>query len=373
MSATISAKERLKYGREITVESNEMNFWGQLKKADKNAIIQTELQTDNEPNGAKVRIYFNDKVKGAGIRGNTDHEDNRGTQAELYQDVTYSLFGNSLKSKKIKLENKLATAGFREKAATGLKNWVAEREDRIITAKVSANCTNIVACKNGGVYDKNNTSDIQEGDIFSTRAIKEAKRRARNGLDGDGKSHPPMRPFRKMVKNAGGIIVPVNYYIMVIGMYAADQLDLDPLWLEAQKMAAARKVAELDIISGYKGIYDGVIIVERENWNSELSGVVTSETADFEDYAGDFGIYAGKNGIETEVNIFLGASALLMPMDEGFEYREPMDEENKKMICLIERGLGIEKTRFVGETTQEKKSIYHNKDFGAMAIVNSIK
>ena len=43
MSATISAKERLKYGREITVESNEMNFWGQLKKADKNLKMEVLL------------------------------------------------------------------------------------------------------------------------------------------------------------------------------------------------------------------------------------------------------------------------------------------------------------------------------------------
>ena len=57
----LDPKERQAYGRTITAESNAMNFYGQLKGSDKNAVIMTDLQVENQPTGAAVRIYFDDK------------------------------------------------------------------------------------------------------------------------------------------------------------------------------------------------------------------------------------------------------------------------------------------------------------------------
>lgn len=369
----ITEKDRLKYGREITTAANEMSFWGQVKGGETTSIIQTDLQDDKVANGAAVRVFFADDVEGDGVQGNTDYSENRGTQVNLYQDVVYDNFGNSLKSLKLKLENKKATEAFGIKSRKGLIKWAALKEDKVISSMASANCTNIVACKDGGVREGNDTSSIIVGDIFSTASIKEAKKRAVNGIDGNGELHPPMLPYQTIVKNSMGIHVPVQYYIMTIGMYASDQLDSDPLWIEAQKMAASRKVADMDIISGYKGVFDSVIIVDRLSFNKKQSGILTSHAPDFGDYAGNFDIYKGAGGIETEINLLLGASAILMPMDEGFDYKEIRDEENEKLVCRISRGLGINKTKFIGKTKKEMDSVYHGKDFGVVAIINSIK
>jgi hypothetical protein len=373
MPNKLSETDRLKYGREITRDSNAMDFWGQLKGPSQTAVVQTELTSDKNPDGSATRIYFADDVEGDGVEGNTDFADNRGNQVDLFQDVSFGVFGNSLKSEVMTLENKKATESFRMKSKTGLTKWAALKEDKIFSSKASQNCTNIVACKNGGIYGTNSTGSIVAGDIFSTKSIKEAKRRAVNGLDGDGKLHPTIMPYYTMRKNELGISIPVYYYIMTIGPAASEQLDYDPLWLEYQKSAMAKQVAQLDIISGYKGVYEGVIIVERNRWSKKLSGIITSETADFGDYAGNFGIYAGQSDLETEVNLFLGASALLMPMDEGFDYKEIFDTENDKMVCRIRRGVGIEKTKFIGSTKEQMESIYHGKDYGVIAVVNALK
>ncbi len=372
MAFELSETDRLKYGREITAESNAMQFWGQLKGASANAIIQTEL-TDKEPDGTATRIYFADDVEGDGVSGNTDFADNRGSQIDLWQDVPFDVFGNSLRSKVMSLESKKATESFRIKSKKGLTKWASLKEDKIISGKVSQNCTNIVACKSDGFYNANNTNSIVAGDIFSTKSIKEAKRRATNGVDGDGKLHPVLMPYVTVRKNAMGISIPVVYYVMPIGPAASEQLDYDPLWLEYQKTAAAKQVAELDIVSGYKGIFDGVIIVERTRWSKTQSGIITSETPDFGDYAGNFGTYAGDSDLETEVNLLLGASAILNPQDEGFDYKEIFDTENDKMVCRVRRGLGLEKTKFVGKTKEQMDSVYHGKDFGVIAVVNALK
>ena len=53
----------------------------------------------------------------------------------------------------------MAAENFRQKTKTDLPKWIAIRTDRIITAKLTAGATNIVACSAAtGVYAANATT-----------------------------------------------------------------------------------------------------------------------------------------------------------------------------------------------------------------------
>ncbi|QDF28987.1 phage capsid family protein [Halarcobacter anaerophilus] len=388
--AETDPKVLLKYGRTITAKTVELNWWNKFMNNDEGAVIMTDLRTET-PNeeGGTVRVYFRDHIEGDGITGNQDFEDNIGSQNTLYQDVDYGIFGQSLKSKAKKLESKMATETFRSKAHKDLPKWLGLRDDRIITSKLSEACTNVVACSAAdGVYPVNVTDSIGAVDYFSTAAIAEAKKRAKNGVDGNGDEHPIVEPFvLKTVTREGGITDYVEFFLLVVGSNAARQLKEDPLWIEAQKMANKRG-SDNPIFTGALGEYDGVIVFERSNWNARKSGIITTDkltsysvTVDGETttYATGFDSYKGTetftdSGVatETEINLFLGATAGLKPFDEGFDYYEDPKEGGRKLLIGADRGTGFAKTKFVGKTTAEQESEYHNKDFGVIAIVCAI-
>lgn len=364
----------LKYGKEITSKATELNYWNKFMNNDEGSIIMTDLRNEAPiSDGGTVRVYFRDEISGDGITGNQDFEENIGTQETLFQDADYSLFGQSLKSRAKKLESKMATDSFRAKAHKDLPKWLAKRTDKIITSKLTAQATSIVACSaSNGVHGTNDTSKIELGDVFSTSAITAAKRRAKTGIAEDKSIHPINEPFYVKVENKMGIPEYLEFYAMIIGQYAAEQLKHDALWIEAQKFAAVRS-SDNALFTGSLGTYDGVVIFERNNWTATQSGIITCDTADFGEYAGNFGMYAGKDDLVTEINLFLGATAGIMPFDEGFDYYEESIEGGRKLKIGADRGLGFDKTKFIGKTTAQQKSLFHNKDFGMMVVVNSLK
>ncbi len=364
----------LKYGRTITSKSTELNWWNKFMNNDEGAVIMTDLaQSTPKDEGGTHRVYFRDEIEGDGITGNEDFSDNMGTQNTLYQDADYSLFGQSIQSKAKKLESKMATETFRVKAHKDLPSWIARRSDKIITAKLTQNATHIVACSAAnGVHAENATGSIAEGDVISTTAISAAKKQAKTGIDSAGGVHPIIEPFIVKTVSKEGIVDYVEYYALVIGQYAAEQLKHDALWIEAQKFAAQRG-DDNALFTGSLGTYDGVVIFERNNWTAKRAGIITSDVADFGDYAGNFSVYKGADDLVTEINLFLGASAGLMPFDEGFDYYEEPIEGGRKLKIGVDRGIGFDKTKFVGKTAAEQESDFHNKDFGMLVIVNAKK
>ena len=377
--AETDPRVRQQYGREITKISTEMNWWNKFINNSETAIIMTDLRAE-KPEGGTVRIYFRDDIEGDGVFGNQNFDENRGKQNSLYQDVDYELFGQSVVSKNKKIESKMAAENFRQKTKTDLPKWIATRTDRIITAKLTAGATNIVACSAAsGVYAANVTTSIKAGDVLSVQAIREMKKRSKNGVDGAGNPHPMIEPaFKKAVTREGDIADYIDYYVLVVGQYGANQLKNDPEWLEAQKLAATRGNTN-PLFSGALGEIDGVIVFERNNWNAKRAGILTSDILKFEvtsngntvTYATGFNNYAGVTGHKTEIALFLGATAGLLPIDEGFDYYEDDKDAGRKLEVAVDRGLGFAKAHFKGKTTEEQASEYHDKDFGSAVIVYS--
>ncbi|TLS99937.1 phage capsid family protein [Aliarcobacter cibarius] len=370
---------RQSYGREITKISTDMNWWNKFINNSETAIIMTDLRAE-KPEGGTVRIYFRDDITGDGVFGNQNFDENGGKQNSLYQDVDYELFGQSVISKNKKIESKMAAENFRQKTRIDLPKWISTRTDKIITAKLTAGATNILACSAAtGAYAENVTTSIKAGDVLSVQAIREMKKRAKNGIDGAGNTHPEIEPaFKKAITREGDIPDYVDYYVLIVGQYGANQLKNDPEWVEAQKLAATRGNTNA-LFSGALGEIDGVIVFERNNWNAKRSGIMTSDIKEFKVtsngntvvYASGIDSYAGAAGIKTEIALFLGASAGLLAMDEGFDYYEEDKDAARKLQVAIDRGLGFAKAHFVGKTTEEQASEYHNKDFGSAVIVYS--
>lgn len=377
--AETDPRVRQQYGREITKISTEMNWWNKFINNSETAIIMTDLRAE-KPEGGTVRIYFRDDIEGDGVFGNQNFDENRGKQNSLYQDVDYELFGQSVVSKNKKIESKMAAENFRQKTKTDLPKWIATRTDRIITAKLTAGATNIAACSAAsGVYAANVTTSIKAGDVLSVQAIREMKKRAKNGKDGAGNPHPMIEPaFKKAVTREGDIADYIDYYVLVVGQYGANQLKNDPEWLESQKLAATRGNTN-PLFSGALGEIDGVIVFERNNWNAKRAGILTSDILKFEvtsngntvTYATGFNNYAGVTGHKTEIALFLGATAGILPIDEGFDYYEDDKDAGRKLEVAVDRGLGFAKAHFKGKTTEEQASEYHDKDFGSAVIVYS--
>lgn len=359
------------HGREITVNYTEQSMFNPLMGSSNDAIIKTEL-VENNGNITTATMHMRGLVRGDGVEGNTDFDDNMDKLQYLSQDVSYEIFGNAIPSRDRRIESKTAADNFRNDAKDGLSDWARDTSDRIIVSRLSQDCTNIVACNaaNGFAAGVNATGAMVAGAFFNTQAIDEAKRRAMMGLDGVNILHPRVRPYILKVSENNGIPVYEKFYVMMVGTMAAAALREDPIWREEQKYAAERGAGH-NFFTGQLGIHNGVILVDGGAWTSQYAGIMNSDINAYRG-ASDMGIYAGNGGLKTEINLFLGATAGLLPMDEGFNYYEEAYDMGRKLKIGADRGWAFQKTRYMGKTTEQQSLVWHGKDYGVIAVVSSM-
>jgi len=358
---------RQQHGREITVNYTEQSMFNPLMGSSNDAIIKTEL-VESGAQASVATMHMRGLVRGAGVEGNTDFDDNMDKLEYLSQDITYEIFGNAIQSKDRRIESKSAADNFRNDAKDGLSDWARDTSDRIIVSRLSQDCTNIIACNAATGFDASNvTSGIASGDIFNTQAIDEAVKRATMGIDGTGAKHPRIRPYILKVAENNGIPVYEKFYVMMVGTTSATALREDPIWREEQKYAAERGAGH-NFFTGQLGIHNGVIIVNGGSWTDEYAGIMNSGNGAFRGASAMDG-YAGTAALKTEVNLFLGATAGLLPMDEGFNYYEDTYDMGRKMKIACDRGWAFQKTRYVGKTAAQQALSWHGKDYGVIAVV----
>lgn len=358
------------HGREITVNYTEQSMFNPLMGSSNDAIIKTEL-VENSGNVTTATMHMRGLVRGTGVEGNTDFDDNMDNLQYLSQDVTYEIFGNAIPSKDRRIESKTAADNFRNDAKDGLADWARDTSDRIIVSRLSQDCTNIVACNAASGFDAANvTTGIAAGDFLNTQAIDEAKKRAVLGLDGAGAAHPRIRPYILKVAENNGIPVYEKFYVMIVGETSAQALREDPIWREEQKYAAERGQGH-NFFTGQLGIHNGVILVSGGAWTAEYAGIMNSGVGAYRG-ASSMAAYAGTAGLKTEINLFLGATAGLLPMDEGFNYYEEAYDMGRKMKIGVDRGWAFQKTRYMGKTEAQQALTWHNKDYGVIAVVSSM-
>ncbi|MDR0664613.1 MAG: DUF4043 family protein [Helicobacteraceae bacterium] len=373
MPINLDPSERIKYGREITAASAYKSFLRSFIGAGDDAIIKTKLEESSAGKGKQSLLGLRAPLLGAGVESNTDFSANEDTIQYLYQAVPFQIFGNSLRSNTRALEER-AIASFRAESKPALEDWAATQTDRRLIVALTKDCTNIAACDaSNGVKAANATATIAAGDILTTATIDKLVQRAREGKDGAGNPHPRVRPVSvKLGKNPAGIEIYQRRWVLLIGSNQAAQLRNDPVWIAAQSEAAERGASN-PIFTGEIGAYNGVTVVDWDTWSSVSAGVLTSDSS-FTTIEGttSFSSYAGATGRVTEIGLFLGATAGLMPQDDGFRYYEDHDDDlGRKTRVGIDRGIGFAKAHWLGETPAEKQSVYHNKDYGVIAVVSS--
>ncbi|MDR2153343.1 MAG: DUF4043 family protein [Helicobacteraceae bacterium] len=374
MAIELSPQEKTNWGRAITADSMSQSFFRSFIANNDNAIIKTKLETQAPSDkGIYSVVPLVLPLNGSGVEGNTDFAANQDELQKLTQAVRFRLFGNSLTSEVRQLEDR-AIVSWRSEAKPALTTWAINALDRRIITELSNGCTNIAAADaSNGVKPANSTATIAAGDVLSTKTIDELVKRARNGFDGAGNPHPKVKPVMvKQGKNAAGIDVYERLWVLLIGGYQSAQLKSDPVWIATQQEANDRGERN-PLFTGIIGKYNGVAVVDWDTWSADTVGVVTSATTyNTEAGALSFANYAGAGGLETEVGLFLGAKAGLLPQDEGFRYYEDHTiDAGRKTLIGIDRGLGFAKAHWIGEKAIEKSSVYHDKDFGVIAVVAS--
>lgn len=349
--------------REITTAVINESRFAQFIGMGNNALIKTQKE---DGLSATASMKFRGLIRNGGVSGDEDFDTNEGSLTYLTQTVSLESSGNSVKSgKSVKILSQVHFENFREDAKEGLTESETDKMDRRIYARMTAGATNIVACSN---HTDLVTTNIAAGDVLTVADVEEAARRAREGKAADGSAVPRLRPIKTIVsKDAHGVEIKREIFIMFVGSRSAYNLKQDPAWQAKQEAAADTGITSF-IFSGQLGIIDDVILVQHSTVSSEYAGIYTSADTGIDGQ--DFSSFAGAASLKTEINLLCGANAMLMPMDTGYNYYEDKYDMNRKVKVAVDRLYGLAKTKYTAKAgSPEESSIYHDKDYGVIAVV----
>lgn len=365
------------------------SFWTCMSGSDSRFPIFTKYQTQV---GDFTRKFLN-SLTGDGVRGNADFDTKEDKLSYLSMSISQDIFGNSTTSDDDRVEKHVHGNSFTRDAVGALSDWRRRCFDRKIFASLSHNCTNIAAFGFGtktGLYTINqgqSTQDlckqIQNVDKFTLRGLRSALYNARMGIDHKQQRHPRVRPYRIYTKNNEGVSVTQNLYIALLHPMQLAALEDDPDYVMVQAHANERGVSN-PLISGQVGIIDGCIIVNAGEWSDELkeAGILTSDVADIEGELNkreivdrgitQMNVYAGDGGQLTACGLLIGGTSLLLSSDFKSQVRMGKTDLDRKIRVGLDVFFGMRKTHYTGYTEEEKKSLYHGKDFSCMALVSAI-
>jgi N4-gp56 family major capsid protein len=360
--------DRVKHdlSREITTSVINESRFAQFIGLGNNAIIKTQKE---DGLSGTATMKYRGLIRNGGVSGDDDFDTNEGSLTYLAQTIGLESSGNSVKSgKTIKLLNQVYFENFREDAKEGLTESETDKMDRRIYSRLSDGLTNIVACNHHADAD---TTGIVAGDVLTVADVEEAGRRAREGKDGQGNDVPRLRPYKTiMSKDAHGVEVKREIFVMFVGSKSAWNLKQDPAWASKQESASDIGLNS-PVFSGQLGVIDDVVLVQHSTVSNEYAGIYTSADTGIDGQ--DFSGYAGSASLKTEINLLVGATAMLMPMDTGYNYYEDKYDMDRKAKVAVDRLYGISKTRFKGKAgTDEENSIYHDKDYGVIGVVSAL-
>lgn len=371
--ALSDARVKHELGRDITRNVIKDSIFKQFIGTGDNAIIQAKKA---DGLSGTVTMKMRGMIRNGGITGDQLFEANRASLTYLTQTVGLELVGNSIESdKNLTIINQVQFEDFKADSKDGLSESEADKFDRMIMSRATAGLTNIVFAGN---REATTPATMEATDILSVADVVEAKRRAEEGVTASGAAAPKLRPFKTIVsKDTHGVEIKRNIFVMFVGSASAYNLKQDPLWNTKQEAAKDIGLSS-PIFTGQLGVIDDVVLVNAGTISSEYAGVYTSgthavpegdgtQTMDFTGYAG-----GATGAIKTEINLLMGASAMLLPMDSGYVWGEEPFNVNTRVRIAVYRYLGLAKTKFIGKAgTAEVNSIYHNKDYGVIGVVAS--
>ncbi|WP_169785079.1 DUF4043 family protein [Campylobacter curvus] len=324
-----------------------------------------------------------DKLRGDGVKGNTDIDANL-DEFEVHSYTIYpEVIANGIKSE-IKQYNKIKRVDFAKEASDSLKEWVKERIQAYTFASAVNNFTNIVASKSNGFHDttdaksvKEACGKIQKGDVLNVKAVRQAINMAKNGIRYDGSATFPIAPLQVDMKTESGISFYHETYVLFVDANQANQLKNDPEWGEMQKQAGERGKAN-NIFTGIIGTIDNCAVIDMGTWNEFNIGLPTShfEQTKFANFVTNaksimtLGDYSGKSEQETCLGCLLGASAICVAMNEMPKLLLDDADFHRKDMVAIEKVFGLGKAVY---NSHKKNSLspYNGQDFGIIGVISS--
>jgi len=364
------------HGKDILIAATRASAFASTRGTGDSAIIKTK-----EESGGKSTIVVMSllaPLRTMGVRGNEMLDNVQDKLKRMFMDVRGTVIAESVISDNEKMLSRSSWETFRKDTKSTLSEWRKWITDCEIYAKLSRDCTKITVVKADGTISETPT-DIAKGDMFGTLALDAAYDRAKNGYtDAAGKRHPKMKPTRIEVGEVKGQVTEIEMFVMFLGGKSAESLQRDPVYLQ-KKTALSDKDKEKLPFAGGIGIYeDKIILVDKGTWNEEDAGIVTSATPDWIDVHGQtisgFNQYKG-TGVDTEVNLLLGAGAGVEPFEKVPDYEEDGKtiDSGRKLKCFIDQFWGFDKFRPQGKTVAEKELSWHDEDYGVMAVVSAIE
>jgi N4-gp56 family major capsid protein len=200
--------------------------------------------------GDKVTFGLQMNLTGAGVTGNNTLKGNEEALTLYDFGVTVDQIRNAVTM--YDFDNQKSPYEMWPNIKTALVQWFSDWQDNTLITKwtTSPTATEVV-------YAGTNTAEntITAADKLTCTLISKAKRTAIM-------HSPKVKPIK---------IDGEEWYIMLVGTYAARDLKTDTAWQDAQKNAAARG-KDNPIFTGALGSYDGVVLYEYERISNTASG-----------------------------------------------------------------------------------------------------
>ncbi len=363
-------KKALATARQVVTAYAEDSKFNGLMGMTSNAIIKT--QDERHDGVALVEIGFRAPIRSAGTKGNDNLGDGEETK-RFYMKVEGTVLAQPVTSKHKKITKASTAANFREEAKEDLSEWLTYKMDGERFSKLSEACTKVISTKADGsmVYD---TTTLAAGDVMTVAALRNGLKAAKNGYtDAAGKFHPKLKPFKTKRETVNGVPATSKIFVANLGADSITHLRNDAEFDNLMK-ALSDDDKKLYPFAGSIGIFDEeLVVVDVGTWSESDVGCVRSDTPAWIDIhkqtVGGFDTYVAGDATETEINLILGASAGAMPFSQVPEWIEDGTvDSGRKIKMIIDVWTGFEKCKFVGKTAAETASVYHNEDFGVLAI-----
>ena len=369
-----TSQEKMVHATEIFNEVRQRDPYTAFQGTNPDSNIIVLIPESRSASSVTMQIVTD--LTGEGTRGNEDVKNDHEEMETLPFTFKGELITKSTKSPKTVIMNKTTAGVWRTEKKIKLINWFVRYSLMRKAYAFSFKPSNVVCVKQDGTISSS-PADLSSGDTFNTSYVDEVLKRAKNGwietkADGTEVEHPELLPFTEVLTREGKFVQTGAYYPFFIGPDSWENLSEDPIYKEYQKTKAIA-TGDFKGVQGFVGEYKGAVFIELGKMTSRRGGCVRSDSLDFEKYT-DFFEHKAGDGTVTELNHLLGCGAAGQGFDLNPEYEEdPTEDNNQKIVALVNQFFGFEKVRWLGETPAQKKSIYHDKDYATIVAIAPIK
>jgi len=373
-----NSQHRVAYAQELFMGALERDPFVQFQGATIDNIVVSIAETARD--SSRSTIFLPMELMGLGVRADQLLDENMDEALFLPYDFKGGLITNAVPSPVGKVMDRTNLGLWRESIKPSLMKWFLKTTLQSKFYAISDHCTNIVSVKRDETIAK--PSELAVGDVFDTSSIDEALKRAKNGYkNSEGVFYPPLIPYSIEKSNESGVEVYGDFYVMFVAPNSLRSLRNDPVYQDYQTRKAQSGLSSA--VRGFAGEYNGAILIEQPlitmvNGKVFKAGMLRSDSPAYTTAFGKsydaLDYYKAGDNTVTEVNFLLGCGACAMGFDLTPDYNEDTNyDSGRRVRAYIQSFFGFSKVRFMGESTKEKDSVYHDKDFGVIAIVQTIK